>query len=37
MRLIHEVIEDLRKLPDHAVTPMGAAMGTARRRTRFAA
>lgn len=26
MRLIHEVIEDLRRLPDGAVTPMGAAL-----------
>ena len=26
MHLIHEVIEDLRKLPDGAVTPMGAAL-----------
>ncbi len=26
MRLIHEVIEDLQKLPDGAVTPMGAAL-----------
>jgi uncharacterized protein YidB (DUF937 family) len=26
MRLIHQVIEDLRKLPDHEVTPIGAAL-----------
>jgi uncharacterized protein YidB (DUF937 family) len=26
MRLIHEVIEDLRRLPDGAITPMGAAL-----------
>ncbi len=26
MRLIHEVIEDLRRLPDGAVTPRGAAL-----------
>ncbi len=26
MRLTHEVIEDLRKLPDNEVTPMGAAL-----------
>jgi uncharacterized protein YidB (DUF937 family) len=26
MRLIHEVIEDLRGLPDQEVTPMGAAL-----------
>lgn len=26
MRLIHEVIEDLRGLPDEEVTPMGAAL-----------
>ncbi len=26
MRLIHEVVEDLQRLPDGAVTPMGAAL-----------
>lgn len=26
MRLIHEVIEDLRRLPDDEVTPVGAAL-----------
>ena len=26
MRLIHEVMADLRGLPDHEVTPMGAAL-----------
>ena len=26
MRLIHEVVEDLRRLPDGPVTPMGAAL-----------
>ena len=26
MRLIHEVVEDLRGIPDHDVTPMGGAL-----------
>jgi uncharacterized protein YidB (DUF937 family) len=27
MRLIHEIVEDLRRFPDGEVTPLGAALG----------